>query len=141
VTIFAALALILAVAVAIAWPLSKAPDFAADSAAGREQAELLEHEKNIALLAIKEAEFDRAMGKLSEGDYSTLRSEYEDRALTALSALDVLPHKSGDPPDDGTLVRYCSACGQRFEIDDRFCAGCGSGRREVAARESPRRHS
>jgi len=135
VTIFAGFALILIVAATIAWPLTRTPDFAETTTAGREHAELLEHEKNIALLAIKEAEFDRAMGKLSEGDYSILRSEYEERALTALSELDVLPDTTAPPSgtDALLLARYCPACGQQFDPDDRFCAACGNPRRPARA--------
>ena len=40
--------------------------------------------------AIKEAEFDQQMGKLTEEDYRILREKYEARALEALAELDRL---------------------------------------------------
>jgi hypothetical protein len=48
----------------------------------------LEREKNAALAAIKEAEFDHGVGKLSDGDYARLRGELEEQALRAMASLD-----------------------------------------------------
>jgi hypothetical protein len=48
----------------------------------------LEKEKDLAYAAIKEAEFDFQMGKLSPEDYASLRAKYESRALAAIAALD-----------------------------------------------------
>ena len=42
--------------------------------------------KGIALAALKEIEFDRATGKLSEEDYEFLRARYSQQALAALAA-------------------------------------------------------
>ncbi len=47
----------------------------------------LEKERDLAYAAIKEAEFDLQMGKLSQEDYASLRRTYEERALAALAAL------------------------------------------------------
>ena len=47
-----------------------------------------ERQKKEAYAAIKEAEFDRQTGKLTEEDYDFLREKYEARALEALSQLD-----------------------------------------------------
>ena len=44
--------------------------------------------KELAYGAIKEAEFDFQMGKLSPEDYAALREKYEARALAALAALE-----------------------------------------------------
>ena len=48
----------------------------------------LEKEKELAYAAIKEAEFDLQMGKLSPEDHAALREKYEARALAALAALE-----------------------------------------------------
>lgn len=48
----------------------------------------LEKEKELAYAAIKEAEFDLEMGKLSPEDHAQLRAKYEARALAALEALE-----------------------------------------------------
>jgi hypothetical protein len=49
-----------------------------------------EKQKTDAYAAIKEAEFDRQMGKLTDEDYELLREKYEARALEALAQLDRL---------------------------------------------------
>ena len=47
-----------------------------------------ERQKKEAYVAIKEAEFDRQTGKLTEEDYDFLREKYEARALEALTQPD-----------------------------------------------------
>ncbi len=49
-----------------------------------------EKQKADAYSAIKEAEFDRQMGKLTDEDYQMLREKYEARAIEALAQLDRL---------------------------------------------------
>ena len=48
----------------------------------------LEKQRDLAYAAIKEAEFDFQMGKLSSDDYAALRRTYEARAIAALAELD-----------------------------------------------------
>ena len=67
----------------------------------------------IALLALKEIEFDRATGKLSDADYAALHARY---AAAAVAAMDSAP--------DG--VR-CLRHGPRASADSRFCDECGAG--------------
>jgi hypothetical protein len=52
-----------------------------------------EKQKTDAYAALKEAEFDRQMGKLTDEDYQLLREKYEARALEALAQLDRLEQK------------------------------------------------
>src|SRR6266404_9129113 len=49
-----------------------------------------EKQKTEAYAAIKEADFDLQMGKLTQEDYKSLREKYEARALEALAQLDKL---------------------------------------------------
>ena len=49
-----------------------------------------EKQKTEAYAAIKEADFDLQMGKLTQEDYKSLREKYEARALEALAHLDAL---------------------------------------------------
>ena len=89
--------------------------------------------RGVALTALKEIEFDRETGKLSDADYAYLKEKYTAAALEALRA---------EAPDDieamvaarvrvlrsapaaaGDLV--CAACGPRPEPDAVFCSGCG----------------
>jgi len=118
-TIGLALLLIATVATVLAVPLlDSGADVEASSDLGVER---LEREKNAALTAIREAQFDHAMGKLSEEDYASLRSFYERRALTALSELGTRPALQND-------AGACGHCGRRFVDDSVFCGGCGRSR-------------
>ena len=74
----------------VAFPLlmpiaMKEPEFIVDEHVTR-----WEKQKTDAYTAIKEAEFDLQMGKLTPEDYQALRRKYEARALEALTELDNL---------------------------------------------------
>jgi hypothetical protein len=110
-----ALLLIATVAATLAAPLLASDT---DGSVSSDRAvERLEREKNAALTAIREAQFDHAMGKLSEEDYAALRSFYERRAISALAELGTRPAA----PD----TRTCDQCGRRFIDDSVYCGGCG----------------
>jgi hypothetical protein len=125
--------MIVAVAAVIAYPLWRHTGIAA-GAEIHDTRELLRREKSVALLAIREAELDRAMGKLSDEDYGTLRGQYERRAVDAIAELDKLeaspaaPQLSSAPRADVATARFCSSCGRRFQGDERFCPACGHAR-------------
>lgn len=66
-----------------------------------------EKQKTDAYAAIKEAEFDLQMGKLTLEDYQVLREKYEARALEALAQLDELT-KASDRVDAREHARIVS---------------------------------
>jgi hypothetical protein len=84
----------------------------------------------VALRALKEIEFDRATGKLSDADYETLKRQYTGQALAALRA-------AGSEIRDAASVRQmahpgspishpaCPTHGLRPEPDAEFCSECG----------------
>lgn len=91
-----------------------------------------------ALLALREIEFDRATGKLSDEDYAEQKQRYEERALTAIRAEEAVLETRGPTPaevDDpaeravlrmrGAKVRECVGCGVRPEPGAVFCSRCG----------------
>jgi hypothetical protein len=89
-----------------------------------------------ALLALKEIEFDRATGKLSDEDFEQLRARYARQALSALDEEDrgdaVLAAAAGtDDPAEALIrsartgLRVCPACGPRPESNAAFCSDCG----------------
>ncbi|HEY6088235.1 MAG TPA: hypothetical protein VD771_00450 [Gemmatimonadaceae bacterium] len=61
--------------------------------------------------ALRELEFDRQTGKISDADYEPLKARYTEQALTAMRA--------GDS-------RVCERCGPRPEADAEFCSRCGA---------------
>lgn len=87
----------------------------------------------VALRALKEIEFDRATGKLSEPDYETLKGQYTNQALAALRAEDQAPlpesreaaKKTAAGSPRAPVRSACSVHGARPESEARFCSECG----------------
>jgi hypothetical protein len=86
----AAVLIVASVALFVAAPLGG--DVLTARRAGRHAAERerLEHERALAMQGLRELEFDREMGKLSEADYAALREGLMTRALGASAALERL---------------------------------------------------
>ncbi len=92
-----------------------------------------ESPKVQALLALKEIEFDRATGKLSDEDYAELKARYGRDALTALDAeraQSAVMAEAEDPAE--ALIQaarggmtVCPHCGPRPETGATFCSECG----------------
>ena len=92
-----------------------------------------ESPKIRALLALKEIEFDRATGKLSDEDYAGLKAKYsaeaveeirkEEVAGAAAEAVDAAEH-AVQLAKRAALVG-CPACGPRPEPTAVFCSKCG----------------
>src|SRR6185295_6682234 len=72
--------------------------------------------RGVALTALKEIDFDRETGKLSDADYEFLKAKYTGIALDALRA-----EQSPTP----ATQRSCQSCGPRPEADAIFCSTCG----------------
>lgn len=84
----AGLLVIAGVAIAVAAPLLRPRAVAMGAPPSDPERYRLEKEKELAYAAIKEADFDMQMGKLSAEDHAALRAKYEARALAALAALE-----------------------------------------------------
>jgi hypothetical protein len=99
----------------------------------------LEQEKTLALRTIKELEFDRAMGKVSEEDFQEMSTRLRARAARLIKQLDAgvgyreqieqeiakrLGQVSTVP--DGKSERTCAACSTANDVDARFCKECGA---------------
>ena len=101
----------------------------------------LEREKALTLRAIKELEFDRAMGKVSANDFDEMAGRLRTRAMGLMKQLD-----QGDPgyrslieqdltarlaqrktSDKASVpaAAGCPGCGTVNDADARFCKGCG----------------
>ncbi len=96
----------------------------------------LEREKLLALRSIKELEFDRAMGKLSDADWREMSGRLRARAARLMRQLDAgagyreqierdLSKRLGDLPVPRGLPT-CIVCTIVNDKDARFCKGCGN---------------
>jgi hypothetical protein len=86
-----------------------------------------------AIVALREIEFDRATGKLSDADYAELKARYTSRALAAMRARgDAGANASPEDIVEATVLAYrarlksCARCGPRPEPDAIYCSNCGS---------------
>jgi hypothetical protein len=118
-TTVVALLLVLAVVWFVVSPLAQAGSEA--DAVDSTRGELWRREKAVAVLAITEADFDRATGKLSDDDYRVLRTDYEGRALVAMDEIDRL----AAPPVGEEAAGFCGGCGAPLAAADAFCGRCG----------------
>ncbi len=104
--------------------------------------------QTVALRALKEIEFDRATGKLSDADYDELHAKYTQEALAALRGeAGLTPGASPGIHEPRAVARgqstqrptcpvdgprpepdavFCSACGRRLGTAPGYCARCGS---------------
>jgi hypothetical protein len=102
--------------------------------------------RGVALSALKEIDFDRETGKLSESDYQLLKAKYTGLALEALRdeersagadpvealiAARVRALRAPDAQASSTLT--CRTCGLRPEPDAIFCSTCGVRLQPIAA--------
>jgi hypothetical protein len=87
--------------------------------------------RGVALAALKEIDFDRETGKLSESDYQFLKAKYTASALEALRA-----EEAARPDPVETMIAaktrvltsggpHCPTCGPRPEPDAVYCSTCG----------------
>jgi hypothetical protein len=99
---------------------------------GRTRA-VLERDKALVLRSIKELEFDRAMGKVSEKDFSEMSGRLRARAARLLRQLDAgagyreqiereIERRIAKAP---VATDVCASCGTKNDGDARFCKGCG----------------
>ena len=79
--------------------------YAPDQLDGLAAIQELRAEKDNLLRAIKDLEFDLASGKLSEADFSEMRSKYEARAMAVLQELDAQEARLKKPPRSATPVQ------------------------------------
>jgi hypothetical protein len=112
----------------------------------------LEREKMLALRAIKELEFDKAMGKVSDDDFHDMAGRLRARAVRLMKQLDAgsgyremierdltrrmggvgAPQAAGPAPAEPaapvavSAAQNCPSCSAENDPDARFCKACGS---------------
>ncbi len=99
----------------------------------------LERDKALTLRAIKELEFDRAMGKVSDADFIEMRDRLRQRALRLMRQLDgggayrqliekEVAARIGEIDERPVLpsgAGRCTQCDTANDVDARFCKACG----------------
>jgi hypothetical protein len=103
----------------------------------------LEREKMLALRSIKELEFDRAMGRVSDDDFKEMSGRLRTRAARLFRQLDAgagyrqqierdlekrLEAKKDEPratPAGARAALVCNPCDRTNEADAKFCKNCG----------------
>lgn len=101
----------------------------------------LDREKSLVLRSIKELEFDRAMGKVSDRDFAEMDRRLRARAARLIRQLDAgasyreqiekeiarrVGESSQAPAALGESVKRCPACTTDNDSDARFCKRCGA---------------
>jgi len=91
----------------------------------------LEREKALTLRSIKELEFDKAMGKVSDADFKELGGRLRAKAIALMQELDREPDAVerpvvAAPAASGTAAGACPSCGTANDTDARFCKQCGA---------------
>lgn len=81
--------------------------------------------RGLALLALKEIEFDRATGKLSEEDYAELTTRYSAAAIATLDAPQAPVRCLTDGVRTEADASFCAECGAGLVTDTGACANCG----------------
>ena len=121
--------------------------------AGSRSRAAVEREKTLVLRSLKELEFDRAMGKVSDSDFEEMGGRLRVLAIRLMKQLDV------DAIDYMALIErelqgrlgaatrtvaaqkdhggVCGSCRTVNDHDARFCKGCGKSLKQVGARAAP----
>jgi DNA-directed RNA polymerase subunit RPC12/RpoP len=126
-------------------PILRPPVESASDAAGDEGEDPADDmsPQTVALRALKEIEFDRATGKLSDTDYEQLKAKYTQEAVAAMrgeqragsrqqmlkpAPRSLLPAPAcpehGTPPEADAV--FCPHCGKRLGGAPGYCVRCGT---------------
>jgi NACalpha-BTF3-like transcription factor len=138
-TLFASIVIVVAAAAFVAMPFFNAAPVAEAGAVvlrvpGERQ--MFERQKADAYAAIKEAEFDYQMGKLSDADFKLVRDKYTAQALEAIAALDMASVARARQTKEArrpTRIAFCPICGRGIPPRANFCPACGQSLSEAVA--------
>jgi len=131
-------------------PLAGANEPAGPQIFGGRTRAALEREKTLVLRSIKDLEFDHAMGKVSDKDFSDMGARLRGRAAGLIRQLDAgtsyrqaieaeIEKRVGPKPETKSVAapavaaaapeekkaKICLSCCTQNDPDARFCKGCG----------------
>jgi hypothetical protein len=83
---------------------------------------------------LKELEFDRQSGILTDEDYRDLVERYKRKAISLLKNIDEVESGAGVDEEIEEQVKelrrgrgkFCPQCGASYHEGDRFCSRCGA---------------
>lgn len=120
-----------ALLVFVGWPLFRAPRQHEPPEA--DGVSPLERQKLEAYAAIKDAELDRRMGKLSDEDFAAITARHRQQALAAISAIEQARRSVPTRRETTRRMAFCPWCGEKLVARANFCSACGRALRESAA--------
>jgi len=140
--LFIVLAILLSAAalVAVAYPvLAKARTAEPAISTAQETLDELLNQRDAALQALRELNFDHRVGKITDEDFTAFEANLKRTAADALRALDRWEADTDDALDlalermvkarKSALTaggRSCPTCGRVAALEDKFCATCGA---------------
>ena len=96
----------------------------------------LEEKKAQILSNIKDLDFEKASGKLTDADYESSRNDYMAQAAAVITRIDALapqkPKKKKSAkskrtaPESKAETITCASCGEANPKSSKFCLDCGS---------------
>jgi len=129
------------------WPLVATDFIKHTEIVGVRTRAAIDREKTLVLRSIKELEFDRAMGKVSDTDFQLMDRRLRAHALALMKQLDVsmpgyrdvieqelaqrlaIDLQSDDIQVDRVIKAdrlVCASCGTENDTDAKFCKGCAA---------------
>jgi len=136
-TLFASIVIVVSAAAFVVLPFFEAPSEGATPVLRVPGArQMFERQKADAYAAIKEAEFDYQMGKLSDADFKLVRDKYAEQALEAIAALDKASGARTRQLNEArrpTRIAFCPICGRGVPARANFCPACGQSLTEAVA--------
>jgi predicted RNA-binding Zn-ribbon protein involved in translation (DUF1610 family) len=140
-SILIGLALLIAVAFIVAQPLIEPRR---RQVAEKGEADRLRQQRDQLLVALRDLDFDHALGKIQTEDYTPLRAELVAEGAAVLKRLDALGQsqpQAGSPDLDAKIEQaiaarrkarpaaagaVCPSCNASVKADDLFCPRCGA---------------
>jgi RNA polymerase subunit RPABC4/transcription elongation factor Spt4 len=138
---FIVLAILLTAAAlfAVAYPILSKGSAAKPATTAQESLDELLGQRDAAMQALRELNFDHRMGKISDADFVMFEAGLKHSAAESLRALDEWEAQTQDDLDQSLdreiaarkaqLVsggRACPSCGRPAGDEDKFCAICGA---------------
>ena len=124
---------------AVAYPILSKGSAAKPATSSQESLAELLGQRDAAMQALRELNFDRRMGKISDEDFAVFELNLKQHAAETLRALDEWEAQTDDALDQSlereisarrsqliSGVRACPSCGRPAADDDKFCAICGA---------------